>query len=227
MNYFVHSVSRCGQHAFCNWLRAQIGDCGFVNSYQEISRGTGDDLYLHHQRDSNGKNNVVLTENHHADMVEGGLRADKRIVLLRRPGNWIASLFKSRKRSISELEGFLSKYRYLFTNRRSLGYPVVFDQWVTSESYRIKICEDLGLTTERVNDTLNQVTHYGGGSSFSGMEFDGDAQNMAVTKRGQEALSGRIPEISAEVFEFIMSDYTLNLAEETLWDYDVKSKTVK
>lgn len=60
---------------------------------------------------------------------------------------------------------------------------IVYDRWFVERSYRQQICERLRLTfTDR---GLEYVNTAGGGSSFDGRSYDGQAQKMDVRLRVQ------------------------------------------
>lgn len=63
-----------------------------------------------------------------------------------------------------------------------------FDSWCVDRSYRDEICRALSVVPG--DAVLSRVSDTGGGSSFDGTKYDGDANSMAVDKR-RDALTER------------------------------------
>lgn len=63
-----------------------------------------------------------------------------------------------------------------------------FDTWCVDRSYRDEICRILSVTPG--DEVISQVSDTGGGSSFDGTKYDGDANSMAVDNR-RNALTDR------------------------------------
>ncbi|MEZ5492637.1 MAG: hypothetical protein R3F50_20330 [Gammaproteobacteria bacterium] len=71
---------------------------------------------------------------------------------------------------------------YLDANEPSAGrVAIYFDRWTQDPIYREAICNRLGLASDDVG--INQVSQTGGGSSFDGTKFDGDAEKMDIARR--------------------------------------------
>ena len=59
--------------------------------------------------------------------------------------------------------------------------PISFESWFISEEYRKSTSERLGL--EYKETEISDVSRVGGGSSFDGTDYDGNAQEMSVLNR--------------------------------------------
>jgi hypothetical protein len=129
----------------------------------------------------------VFEQNHDRWVGKSLQRYD--VLILRDPFN----LFASRKRAGAALEGvppataariwkqhareFLEQSRYLTQPRILINY----NRWATERSYRQKLAARLGL--HFTDASINQVPATGGGSSFDGMRYAGDAGNMKILER--------------------------------------------
>jgi len=58
---------------------------------------------------------------------------------------------------------------------------ILFDTWVADPGYRREIGRRLEVEIE--DETLNAISRFGGGSSFDGLDYDGRASEMAVSRR--------------------------------------------
>ena len=111
------------------------------------------------------------------------------ILLLRDPFNLIASRLKSemmgvraKSQNVVELwidyaKEFLGETNYLKLNKVCVNY----NRWAGDQDYRREIAEQLEL--EFSDRGLYEVRKLGGGSSFDGVKFDGDARKMDVLNR--------------------------------------------
>ena len=116
----------------------------------------------------------------------------KRVILMRDPYNWIASRLKG-------FQGIHPKEKYKVTDdpigmwkihaqcciNNTEGYiPILYNQWFTSQQYRIELSQRLGL--EHTDKGLEYVPSSGGGSSFDGRNYHMSAQQMNVIDRWRE-----------------------------------------
>lgn len=121
------------------------------------------------------------------------------LLILRDPFNMIASMYagiqksegaikymriRSTPKTISELwldyaKEFLGETSYLKNNKVIVSY----NKWCLDQDYRKQISEQLGL--EFSDAGFNVVKKTGGGSSFEGIELDGQASKMDVMNRWQ------------------------------------------
>jgi hypothetical protein len=75
---------------------------------------------------------------------------------------------------------------------------VLFDRWFADEQYRLGLSRALGL--ECTDHDISRVSKKGGGSSFDGIQFDGNARAMDVLNR-QRYLDEREQEVLQEIFQ--------------------------
>ena len=115
---------------------------------------------------------------------------NKPIVVIRDFRNWAASCIKMALRDNKIIEEVIDneKVRLYTDHLLSYGkddyYYIVFNDWVTSKLYREAICRDLGYTfTDAAKD---QLSIFGGGSSFSGLRHLKNASHMDVNNRYKE-----------------------------------------
>lgn len=124
------------------------------------------------------------------------------IIILRDLLNWAASLMIHRggKNRLSEFiddpdayaiwgKGYnhckrrVSTWKHLaenFLNADNI-FPISFNHWFLSESYRKEICIPLNL--EYSEATIDMLSRIGGGSSFDGVRYSKTAQSMDVLNR--------------------------------------------
>jgi len=118
----------------------------------------------------------------------------KTVVIIREFKNWVASCVKMSQRDKKPVVEEISQSTIKLYNNHITSYledqsperPVfiLFDKWATDVEYREKVCEDLDLT---FTDTAKeQLSIFGGGSSFDNMNFLKNAGVMDVTNRYKE-----------------------------------------
>ncbi len=108
------------------------------------------------------------------------------LLLLRDPFNQAASLLRCDRAKLSHLEVLWEAYAQEFLREtRHVPdeglVPVRYDLWFSSAEYRRALARRLGLAFSDAN--LNEVWHYGGGSSFDGLRYRHAAQHMRVGDR--------------------------------------------
>ena len=115
----------------------------------------------------------------------------KMVVVLRDFKNWLASCIKMAERDEKPLntivdDAKLDIYRnhcQLFDDPGGVVY-VLYNRWVEEEGYRRDTCDKLGL--HFTDAALNQLSIFGGGSSFDGMKHIKTASLMKVNQRYKE-----------------------------------------
>tara|TARA_B100000809_G_scaffold244014_1_gene269548 strand:+ start:3115 stop:3873 length:759 start_codon:yes stop_codon:yes gene_type:complete len=117
------------------------------------------------------------------------------VVVIRDFRNWVASCIKMAERdnpidSIGYMSDYIddekvSVYKdHLLNYDKPDCYYIIFNDWATSRLYRKAICNDLGYTfTDAAKD---QLSIFGGGSSFTGMDYLKSASQMDVNNRYKE-----------------------------------------
>lgn len=123
------------------------------------------------------------------------------VLILRDPFNLFASRIQSQMYAERIMDG-----RKLVTNamamriwkqhardfigaRRILPHPrvgILYNRWARSRRYREEIAGALGMPL--VHDQVRRVARTAGGSSFEGLHFDGDAQQMPIQNRWRKYL---------------------------------------
>ena len=63
-------------------------------------------------------------------------------------------------------------------------YHINYNKWNRDKEYRSQICSDLGLTF--TDAAKNQLSIFGGGSSFDSMQYIKNAEQMRVEERYKE-----------------------------------------
>ena len=114
------------------------------------------------------------------------------VIVLRDFKNWVASCIKMAYRDGKPVEEIINKdkiktyqdhFRYVYKNLDGIHY-ILYNQWVKSSDYRREVCELLGLTF--TDAAIDQLSIFGGGSSFDGMKYIKTACNMDTNKRYKE-----------------------------------------
>jgi len=115
---------------------------------------------------------------------------NKPIVVIRDFRNWAASCIKMALRDNKIIEDVINNDKVAIYKDHLLNYGkpdcyyIIFNDWVTSKLYRQAICNDLGYTfTDAAKD---QLSIFGGGSSFTGMDYLKNASQMDVNNRYKE-----------------------------------------
>jgi hypothetical protein len=125
------------------------------------------------------------------DATRRRLPSRKKLVILRDPFNWMASLraiphlWNGDESAFDEQVDLWTKYaRTFFVERPDLARGVNFNEWFSSEDYRRELTgyleepfSDLGL------NWINGPAQGGQGSSFNFAEYDGRAQEMDILGR--------------------------------------------
>jgi hypothetical protein len=114
------------------------------------------------------------------------------VIVLRDFKNWVASCIKMAYRDDKPVEEIINKdkikiyqdhFRYVYKNLDGIHY-ILYNQWVKSSDYRREVCELLGLTF--TDAAIDQLSIFGGGSSFDGMKYIKTACNMDTGRRYKE-----------------------------------------
>lgn len=144
-------------------------------------------IYSHEDYSLEQVTDPEFEKNHDLYMGKSGERYD--VLIIRDPFNLIASRFKSGfidvktpNRTAIDLwiayaQEYLGETNYLKYNKICVNY----NQWTMDVEYRKSIAQQLGL--EFSDAGFNEVKAQGGGSSFEGQKFDGQASKMDVHNR--------------------------------------------
>jgi hypothetical protein len=144
--------------------------------------------------------NPVFERKHDLYFGKSGKRYD--LLILRDPFNCLASRIKSNMLSVKD-------------NKIVINY----NSWVDDLDYRRQISSQLKL--EFSDAGFNEVKHQGGGSSFDGMQFTGQANKMNVHNRWQQFIDDpafrqllsneELLDYSAKIFGHIVDKAELSL----------------
>jgi hypothetical protein len=115
----------------------------------------------------------------------------KMTIVLREFKNWVASCVRMAERDNKPVDEEINEDAVkLYDNHITQHLEgkdsdsivfVLFDKWTKDKQYRKTICNKLGLTFTDV--AINQLSIFGGGSSFDGMNYLKEASRMNVTNR--------------------------------------------
>jgi len=112
------------------------------------------------------------------------------ILLIRSPYNWMASL-RSHNTGVfpnngpERLTEMWKEFARRFIGKDDSFTRIYYDAFVGSIEYRDMVAERIGVDI-RSDITMNRVSSYGGGSSFDGVLYNGNASEMKVSKRWHE-----------------------------------------
>lgn len=208
----VDGPQRSGIHAVCRWLMGHCSSTVYVNDTNfTIYHGTyRPQFYKDNSRTLVGETKLVssdllLLESENAS-VEGMERKFqsqefkesikdisfqnlKCAFVLRDPLNLFASqIRKWRKPNNDSVNAFESIYKHYKSGTKKIsGVDCVFvhfNRWFRDKDYRKQISNELGL--EHSDRLLNDLMSYGSGSSFSGVEKQGKAQDLNVLTRWKQ-----------------------------------------
>lgn len=182
--YIVNGIQRSGIHAVANWLKNNLqAPYNYVNS-----------IFVSHINDvydyATHEVNLLILEstplspisfrNYKNDEYEIFL-----INLLRNPINHWPSYFTNagtKDIRCNFVPLWINQHNVMkmqFLNITSVN--VLFHLWFNNKGYRNYICHQLNVNN---NDCgLNAIDSSGGGSSFDGLTFNGNAQRMKVLQR--------------------------------------------
>jgi len=190
-DFIVFGIRRGGNHAIAQWLIPQIA--GGVKYYHAVSpERKENNRFTTYGESGNtyvGLENVRVSEfsENKEELLDGiELGEVKTIMILRNPWNVIAShvqwkspkLLYLRKKMVG---GLLSDYYNEYDVADKDINFIIYDKWFKDINYRKQISEKLGL--EFSDEGLQTVVRIGGGSSFDGIKYNGNAQEMDVLSR--------------------------------------------
>ena len=139
-----------------------------------------------------------LIVSHEQDTIKGSIEKagqspylfNKPIVVIRDFRNWVASCLKMALRDNKIIEDIINndkvaEYKNHLINYSKFDcYYILFNDWATNKAYREAICNDLDYVF--TDAAKNQLSIFGGGSSFDGMQHLKTASQMDVNNRYKE-----------------------------------------
>lgn len=106
------------------------------------------------------------------------------VIVLRDPYNWLASRYRGEfPIDDSVIEGWCSQCREALRETEFLSNPLVvnYDHWFADPDYRQQLSHQAKLPGAEPG--IGEITNFGGGSSFTGLEFRDQATRMDVLHR--------------------------------------------
>jgi hypothetical protein len=142
---------------------------------------------------------------------------DRDIVLLLRDWfNLLASKRRSGSHNNANFSDYVSMWKrhastYLYTDSNVLG--LYFASWFSSRLCRSRLAKAFAGALEYDDKIVNEMTPIGGGSSFTGLDYNGKAQEMPMLERYKDYLDD--PEYKELVMdtEAIMLNNAVSLRE--------------
>jgi hypothetical protein len=138
-------------------------------------------------------------------------------LILRDAFNTFASVRRGKRRMRKRLKTFYARHWRSYA-REYLGMThylpedtirISYNRWFGDESYRREIAASFGF--EYSEEGLNEVTGYGGGSSFSGQEYQNRASDMDVLNRWRHF-------VDDEQYRSALDDETIELSNRIFGD---------
>ena len=200
MNFSIIHNERSGGHAIINWLIKNspyspvtfYNNCSFINGQwhpspkqAHIYKGEDDPFECELGNEPSTEMKVYSFEGRKVDFTNG----DQNILIVREPRNWLASVMKNKYKPKyhSYIDDLINIYEFNLSHAHRYGYEIlVYDRWFADENYRRNMFSKFFLQTPLKDVATNKISSWGGGSSFSGKEYQGAAQKMNVLKRDKE-----------------------------------------
>lgn len=116
----------------------------------------------------------------------------QKCVVIRDCYNWLASRLKAfgglypqhAKYKCEDPIKLWKQHAITAINRQSEIMPVLYNKWFASQQYREELETKLNMVN--TDKAIQTILNYGGGSSFDGMKFNQNAQQMKVGDRWKE-----------------------------------------
>lgn len=201
-----HGVKRSGNHAISNWLLPKIS-CEYINNFIPVGPIlSGDQPYPEPvsfqawktQFATNAQCFYISLEDLSLDaMPFSDTNLDVlNVLIIRHPDNIFASRIRKafntnmaayprRNDAIMQRAvGLWKQHALCYLNRSTLlsgRIAIYFDEWFRNQEYRAEICAKLQISTD--NDTSENMTRHGGGSSFDNMSYADRPNEMSVLDR--------------------------------------------
>ena len=157
-----------------------------LEAHQAGRPSSGDWLLVSHEdtflKPAFGRDASALQADH---VGRFGRRID--VLILRDPYNLFASRRRFGHQAFSDqvmVRMWKQHARAFLGDRRSAGGPVLglsYNDWVSDRDYRADLADTLGLAF--TDEGFHDIARCGGGSSFDGTQFDGDAGRMELFAR--------------------------------------------
>jgi hypothetical protein len=163
---------------------------------------------------------IELESNH--DLYVGQSQNLLDILILRDPFNLFASLLKSGRMRADNREYIVDLYkqyaREFLGDTQLLKHQKVcinYNKWFTDSAYRSDVAKKLGFSTSK--QAYTKVPGIGGGSSFSGQDFNNKGDNMQVLERWKSYITDpfyrdslndiELRQLSDQIFGSVVSEW--------------------
>lgn len=208
---FVIAIRRSGQHAVMNWIESLIDEDDVITlnnitddtkkAYRDLKKQYNkkpfskiwDKEYLLYNSEDTlvGRAENLARQRVRRDIYGYSFRNPKKVVIVRNHFNLFASRLKPQetKPSITKSIGVMTEEIMHYYNNHCLALkdpqyiPVVYDKWFQSKDYRKEVAQKLELESNIDREEINKVSKFGNGSSFNGLDYDNNAQQMDVLNR--------------------------------------------
>lgn len=170
----VCGVMRGGNHGVIRWLAGCVNEQTIFYNNVNV---TAEKQYKKFYSDKPVGCEIRSYEN---VLPEECIKQEKQcLIILRDPFNWLASYLAHKDFHYSIMHVYFMFADHILSAHNNTF--INYNEWFRNKKYRKKLAEGLGLSfSDRM---LNSVSPFGGGSSFTGTEYDGKAQKMAVLER--------------------------------------------
>lgn len=180
MNVRIMHPRRCGGHAVIFWLMRSSGSYAFFNSLplksktpkppRETSSDLPENFFWSHEDPNRGTPLSIAASSH---LVEWLPSPDKTVFILRDFYNYAASKIKTaQKRDTSFSSAWRAGDRKVWIEFAMLAMKqpekfILFNRWLTEEDYRKEVAGRFGWEAAEYRQ---EISEYGGGSSFTGVK---------------------------------------------------------
>ena len=195
--FVVLALRRSGHHGVVNWICRQHDHRVIFHNLCGMRNKQGNEIEIY----GNGNSRVRHIYNFENFDFEKIIRlritmpCAHHILVVREARNWIASCLKRRDtarydyekdvfRKLPERVALWKQHAEVALRAPSWMTVVLFDRWFSDTEYRRSICRKLAIPFTDAG--LNEVVHFGSGSSFDGRRYNGKAQEMDVLNRWME-----------------------------------------
>lgn len=146
-----------------------------------IKSWAGNAEYTYHDKENTRPNRFIRTSIKQSCII---------ILQTRDLLNWYASYWTSTKRPNGRIiNTWFDITREFYRPKHLKEFKVInvmYDKFFSEKTYRLLVHHELIGKVGYNEDMLNTITEHGWGSSFSGREYDGRAQEMNVLERYRE-----------------------------------------
>lgn len=216
---FQLSIRRSGTHVIGDWIERQFGPprkniLNVKYPLLEHKNGLG-------QRQLKDQNCLIVSfesypletirkiaDNDHFEKLFGRYDNIRHLIGLRDPWNLFASRIKHGVRRLRHPADYLwTEYARAFIEKPYDAEYILFHEFLSKITTRRKLSKALGGKFDDSN--IDAVPKYGGGSSFTGQDYDGEGRQMDVFGRWREyaddveyqkLFTTEVEELATEVF---------------------------